>query len=150
MAEVFYMPAAPARSLWVLLLVIALVVLPLVLLSYIATSGRTTRYELTENGLSIRGTLYGRTIRWSDIHAGEIRAVNLSQEHALQPRLRTNGIGLPGYQAGWFRLREGGRGLLFVTDRSRVVVVPTTLGYTLLVSVTEPESFLERARSLAG
>lgn len=50
-----------------------------------------------------------------------------------------------GGQAGWFRLRRG-NGLLFVTDPSRVVAVPTTDGYVLLASVGDPDAFLEALR----
>ncbi len=33
--------------------------------------------------------------------------------------------------------------LLFVSDRTRVVRIPTTLGYTLYLSPAAPESFLK-------
>jgi hypothetical protein len=146
MPDVFVMPPAPARSMWVVLIAIALVVLPMLLLGYVMKSGRTTRYQVTESGLTIRGTLYGRTIPWDALAVADARHVNLSTERPLQPTLRTNGIGLPGYQAGWFRLRQSGKGLLFVTDRSRVVAIPTTLGYTLLLSVNDPLAFLDAAQ----
>jgi hypothetical protein len=77
--------------------------------------------------------------------------VNLSETPEYQPTLRTNGLGLPGYQAGWFRLRRAGKGLLFLTDRSHVVVIPTRLGYTILLSTPEPERMVEALhRSSAG
>ena len=37
----------------------------------------------------------------------------------------TNGIGLPNYQAGWFRLKNQRQSTVFVTDWSRSVIVPT-------------------------
>ncbi len=55
---------------------------------------------------------------------------------------RTNGIGLPNYQSGWFRLANGSAALLFVTDWSRAVVVPTTEHFDLLVSPADPQAFL--------
>ncbi len=58
-------------------------------------------------------------------------------------RTRTNGAGLPGYQAGWFRLQSGEKALVFVTDLERVVYVPTNEGYSLLLSVEEPDEFLD-------
>lgn len=143
MPDVFVMPPAPTRSMWVILVAIVLVVLPMLLLGYVLKSGRTTHYQVTESGLSIRGTLYGRMIPWNALAVTDARHVDLSTERGLQPTMRTNGIGLPGYQAGWFRLRQAGKGLLFVTDRSRVVAIPTTLGYTLLLSVNDPVAFME-------
>lgn len=149
MTEVFAMPPAPARALWLLAAVAALLLGLLLLFGYFAVASRTTRYELSPAGLAIRGTLYGRTLPWSDLVAAEARVVDLSATPELQPNLRTNGIGLPGYQAGWFRLRRAGKGLLFLTDRSRVVAIPTRLGYTLLLSAVEPERFVESLRRAA-
>ena len=143
MPEVFVMPPAPTRSMWVILVAIVLVVLPMLLLGYVMKSGRATRYQVTESGLAIRGTLYGRTVPWSALAVAEARHLDLATARDFQPTMRTNGIGLPGYQAGWFRLRQAGKGLLFVTDRSRVVAIPTTLGYTLLLSVNDPAAFME-------
>ena len=34
----------------------------------------------------------------------------------LRPGLRTMGTGLPGYRAGWFRLRNGEKALLYLTE----------------------------------
>jgi hypothetical protein len=39
-------------------------------------------------------------------------------------------------------LHGRGKGLLFLTDRSRTVYVPTTDGYALLISPADPESLL--------
>jgi hypothetical protein len=53
---------------------------------------------------------------------------------------------MPGYQGGWFRLENGESGLLYLTDWQRVAVVPTTDGYTLLLSPADPEGFLAALR----
>jgi hypothetical protein len=147
MPSVFLIPPAPPRALWFLALIVALLFALLLLFLYFAHASRYTRYELSSVGLAIRGTFYGRQIAWDDLRVEEARVVNLAAEPEMQPNLRTNGIGLPGYQAGWFRLRRAGRGLVFLTDRSRVVVVPTALGYTLLLSVNEPEKFVDALRN---
>ena len=139
---------APPRAL-ALLAVFALLVLPILgMLGYFAYSARSTRFELKPDGLAIRGTLYGRTIPWSVLRTDEAVAVDLGARADLRPTLRTNGLGLPGYRAGWFRLRAG-RGLLFVTDPARVVAVPTSDGYTLLLSVPEPDRFVAALKDAA-
>ena len=56
--------------------------------------------------------------------------------------MRTWGTGLPGYQSGWFRLRNGERALVYLTDRRKAVYVPTALGYSLLLSPDDPGAFL--------
>jgi hypothetical protein len=60
--------------------------------------------------------------------------------------LRTNGIGLPGYQVGWFRLKNGETALLYVTDESTVTYLPTTEHDVLLLSVENAEAFLQALR----
>lgn len=59
------------------------------------------------------------------------------------------GTGLPGYQAGWFRLTNGERALLYLTDRRRAVYVPTTAGYSVLLSPAEPDAFVSALRAIA-
>lgn len=46
-------------------------------------------------------------------------------------------------------LRNGEEALLYLTDRRRAVYVPTTLGYSLLLS-EQPERFVERLRAIAS
>ena len=68
------------------------------------------------------------------------------RDPALGPALRTFGTSIGGYKAGWFRLRDGERALLYVTDPTRVAYVPTTNGYAVLVSVADPAAFLTSLR----
>ena len=63
--------------------------------------------------------------------------------------MRRMGTGLPGYQAGWFRLRGGEKALLYLTDRSKAVYIPTTNDYSLLLSPADPDGFLETLREQA-
>ena len=68
----------------------------------------------------------------------------------LQPKWRRIGTALPGYQAGWFRLRNGEKALLYLTDRTRAVYIPTTAGYSLLLSPADPDAYLSRLRAVLG
>ncbi|HMF09269.1 MAG TPA: PH domain-containing protein, partial [Thermoanaerobaculia bacterium] len=78
------------------------------------------------------------------------RAVDLRIDTALNPAVRTMGTALPGYRAGWFRLRDGEKALCYLTDASRVAYVPTNAGYAVLVSVEDPAVFLASLKRLAG
>jgi hypothetical protein len=64
------------------------------------------------------------------------------------PKRRTFGTGLPGYQAGWFRLESGEKALLYLTDRSRAVYIPTTAGYSVLLSPENPDGLLAAIASI--
>ena len=72
--------------------------------------------------------MYGRYISRADMIVEKSRSLTYYWKF-LSACLRTNGIGLPHYLAGWFRLCNGTKALMFVTDRRNVVLIPTTLGF---------------------
>ncbi|HEY7188401.1 MAG TPA: PH domain-containing protein [Vicinamibacterales bacterium] len=110
--------------------------------AFATTGARMSRFEVSSEGLRLRGDLYGRLIPLSELRIDSARRVSLDADPDLAPRRRTMGTGLPGYQAGWFRLRNGEKALLYLTDRSRAVYVPTTSGYSVLLSPADPDAFL--------
>jgi len=81
--------------------------------------------------------------------AGAARHVNLAQMPELQPARKTMGTSFSGYQSGWFRLRNGDRALLYLTDRQKAVYVPTTEGYGVLLSPSQPEQFVAALNTVA-
>jgi hypothetical protein len=143
MNDIFRIVPASTKVLWVLGGIALLLVGILFLLGYVAYSSRHVRFGVSPRGLSIIGGLYGRTIPAGSLMVDQARLLNLAEYEEYRPRFRTNGIGLPGYQAGWFRLRNEDKALLFVIDGTRVVHIPTTEGYAVLLSVVKPEAFLE-------
>ena len=150
MVDTFPIVPAATRGLWILVAVLVVVFAAITALLVTSARGATrTQFELSTEGLRVRGDLYGRLIPPSSLRGGAARMVDLRAERDLQPRLRTMGTAVPGYRAGWFRLRNGRDGLLYLTDRWRAVHVPTTAGYDLLISPQEPERFLERLRAIA-
>jgi hypothetical protein len=88
-------------------------------------------------------------VPWERLVVEEATTVDMERTPAYEPSVRTRGTGLPGYHAGWFRTRGGEKVFAVITDRSRVAHVPTREGYRLLLSVEEPERFLERLRALS-
>ena len=84
-----------------------------------------------------------RFIPREEIAVEGVKVVNLNVDSEYKPKARTNGIGLPGYAEGWFRLQNMEKALLFVTDRSNVVYIPTNKDYSVLLSVREAEEFAE-------
>jgi len=107
---------------------------------------RMVTFEVSEQDVRVSGGLYGRSIPRAALDVASARLVDRGAEPGLAPRSRTNGIGLPNYQSGWFRLADGSRALLFVTDWAKAVALPTAEGYTLLVSPADPQAFLAAIR----
>ena len=137
-------PIAPVSpgGMWGIVAVVLLLVALAILFAAIALSPRRATFVISSDGIRIKRALYGRTVPGESLDVEKARQVDLTHERSLQPVLRTNGIGLSGYSEGWFKLRNGEKALLFVTDRSRVVYVPTDLGYSLMLNVSEPAQFL--------
>lgn len=147
--EVFGIAPTTSRAMW-LLAVVPAVLLVVFAVGTVVTlkSARASRFEVSSEGLRLRGGGYGRTIAAEHLRLPDIRRLDLDQTPELQPRWRTMGTGMPGYSAGWFRLRNGERALLYLTDRSRAVYIPTSLGYSVLLSPSDPEGLVDALRRL--
>ena len=111
----------------------------------VALGFRTPNFVVDEQAVRISNSLYGRAIDVADLHLDQARLVDLATSPELSPKWRTNGIGLPGRQSGWFRLRNGEKALLFLTRRNRILYIPSKSDYVLMLSPDNAESFLPQA-----
>jgi len=130
---------------------IAVVVLALALLFWWIAWGTSQMSVAIGHGvLQVRVPIYGREIPVTRLDAARAAVVDLGASPQLRPKLRTNGISVPGLGVGWFRLSDGSKALLAITRRSDVLYVPTHDGYVLLLSVRKPQRVLEQLRAAAG
>ena len=143
-------PIAPAdsRYFWLLIPVIVILLAAIALLATSLRGAHASRFEIRADGLRLEGDLYGRLLPKSQLRVDLARRVDLTREEQLRPKWRRIGTALPGYQSGWFRLRNGEKALLYLTDRARAVYIPTTAGYSLLLSPADPDGFLAQLRSV--
>jgi hypothetical protein len=141
-AKVFPIIPASAKAMWVMLPVALILIVMAALVVFIVYSTKNAKFEVTDGGLRIKGALYGRFIPKDTFVKSGARILNLDREGDFQPRTRSNGIGLPGYSEGWFKLKNGEKALLFLTDRTKVVYLPTNKDYTLMLSAKHPEEML--------
>jgi hypothetical protein len=100
------------------------------------------RFEISPQAIDIRGDLYGRSIPRSQLVLDQARVVDLNVEPRFRKFLKLNGIGLPHYKSGWFLLKNSDRALVFMTRFDQAVVVPTTAGYTLMITPDQPAELL--------
>lgn len=143
---VFPMVPAASKSLWFFTIISLVLVGALVLMLWLAWSMQNVRFTVSHEGLRLQGDLWGRLIPLKSLKLDEAVATNLNTDKDHQPKWRTMGTGLPGYSAGWFKLRNGVKALLYVTDRTRVVRIPTTEGYTVMLSVNDPAFLIDVLR----
>lgn len=120
----------------------------LAILIYALVANKFTEFTVDDNTLGIKRALYGKSIAISSLDLQNTRVLDLTKDinKPLRPIIRTNGIGLPYYQAGWFRLHNRDKALLFTTNMKNVVHIPTNEGYALMLSVDDTEKFLESIR----
>jgi hypothetical protein len=76
--------------------------------------------------------------------------VDFSSDPGYGLAVRTNGVGLPGYKGGWFRLQNGQRALVFYTGSPKAVYLTTQREYSLLLSVERPDEFQIALRRAGG
>ena len=106
----------------------------------------TTNLSTTvdDTSLQLHLPIYGRSIPLASLDIDSARIANLDETRELKPRWPTNGIGMPGYAVGWFKLRNGEKALAAVTASQKVVYMKTSEGYSLLLSLEQPQQFLDQ------
>jgi len=130
---------APPVVLWCVVLLLGALA---ALFAYLAFNLNSVKFVITSQGLRIKSPMYGRTIPMASLETAKARILDLSRDQDYQPSWRTNGIGLPGYGAGWFKLKNSEKALIFLTSKSQVVYLPTTEGFSLLLSTEKAEDFI--------
>lgn len=146
MRHVFTIVPAGAGPLWFVAGLSAFLIALMLLFGWIAWSSRHATFEISPDGLRLVGDVWGRRIPAAALQVELARPVDLEREAPLRPVSRRMGTGIPGFAAGWFRLANGDKALIYLTDRHRVAYVPTTEGYVLLLSTAEPERFVRLLR----
>ena len=141
----FPITASPTSAIWVAGIIAVITLAMGGLFTWFAFTTSSLSTAIDNDALTIRVPFYGRSIPLSNLELEAAQIVDLNQsEH--KPTTRTNGIGLPGYAVGWFRLQNGEKALAAITSRDKVLYVPTTEGYALLLSLNDPNTFLSHAR----
>jgi hypothetical protein len=150
METVYSIVPASGRIYWLLVPIFLLLIGVMAIMGVTALGAQQSRVVLTDDTLRIRGDLYGRSIPIELLNVDSARVVDLRGEPSLQPVSRRMGTGMPGYSAGWFRLRNGARALVYLTARDRVAYVPVADGYVLLLSLRDPDAMIRDLRRRAS
>lgn len=126
----------------------ALFVLPPLLL-FLLLAMRRRAVELRAGILDVRAALYRKRVPVADLDLERARVVNLDERTELRPWLKSNGMSMPGFQAGHFRLRgDFGKAFCLLTQRERVLSLPLRDGKAqLLLSLEQPQALLGALRA---
>ncbi len=141
--DVFAIAPASSKPLWFIAVICVILAAVLMAMAYTAYSSQNSRVEIDNDRIRLVGDFWGREIPFRLIRLPDARILDLHRKSELAPRHRTFGTGLPGYASGWFKLRNGEKALAYLSRRTDVVYLPTSDGYSLLLSVENPHSFLD-------
>jgi hypothetical protein len=148
MDKVFGMIPAGSGPIWFVAGISLILLAAIALLVFVGYSSKNIKFEVNDQGLRISSALYGRFIPRADIVTDGVKVIDLRVNTEYTPASKSNGSGLPGYNEGWFKLKNKEKALLFLTDRAHVVYVPTNKGYSVLMSVLESDEFAGLIRNL--
>ena len=124
MADTFIITPASAKPMWLMGTVCLVVAIVLGALSYTAYASRHSSVQLDASALRIVGDFWGRTIPLAPIEAHRAKIIDLGSRPEFKPTRRTFGTGMPGYSSGWFKLANGEKALVYLTQGRQVVMCP--------------------------
>lgn len=113
------------------------------LLAYFLIGGSRAKTIVSEDVLRLDIPVYGRSIAGASVDKAGARVITFSSSPQLKPRLRTNGMSVPGYHVGRFSLANGSRALVALTAMDReVAYLPLVDGTAVLLSVRDPKGLI--------
>lgn len=114
---------------------------------FLYQQGRST-LVLQADKLTLNVPWYGKQVSLDHVMVDQVRLLDGDDEEWAFA-WRTNGIGLPQYQVGWFSTK-GGHKVLAARTTGALVLIPTDHGYSLLVSVYDAERLVAELSGLSS
>lgn len=107
------------------------------------------RLQLRDDGIAIATTFYSRRFTFDELQLDAARVIDLREQTGLRPRFKLNGVDMPGFHSGGFRLRDGRNAFVAMAAGPRVLWLPTRAGRQLLLEVQQPQIALDALRHAA-
>ncbi len=99
--------------------------------------------------LVVAAAFYTRRVAVDALDLAQARVLDLAEHTGHAPMLGLNRLGLPGFRAGHYLLRNRQRAFCLLTAFDRVLVLPQRDGKVLLLSPARPLDLLGHLRELA-
>ncbi|MEW8254254.1 MAG: PH domain-containing protein [Candidatus Thiodiazotropha taylori] len=142
--DIFYITPVSSRSLFFLGVLCVLMAIMFLLFAHSAYWSRNCQVHLSDKQLEIVGDLWSRVIKIDRVNFSNIQLLDLYKADDYALKFRTLGLRVPGYSSGWHRLRNGEKALVYITNRHEVIYIPTYDGYSLLLSIENPNDFMSK------
>lgn len=112
-----------------------------------AMAVRNPVVHLSTDGLKIRVSFIDKTWTLASMDRAGAKLVNLENSRDLRPKWKLWGAAMPGLSSGLFKLYNGEKAHVYLTDRSTVVFIPSQSG-PILLSLQRPKDFLAALQGL--
>ena len=116
----------------------------------IATAFKRHRIEVADGMVTVIAGWHRSRLGLAELRLDGARVGALDEDPGWKPWLKSNGMAVPGFRAGWFRTRGFQRVFACITDGERVLWIPTARKHALLLQAARPQELLARLRALAA
>lgn len=123
---------------WALILI---VLIGPIIVAFSLKGVRNPVLELDNDSLRLKVSFIEKRWKTSEIDKAAASIVNLESRTELRPKWKLWGAALPGLSSGLFKLYNGQKAHVYLTDRNKVVYIPTQNG-PILLSLERPKEFL--------
>jgi hypothetical protein len=103
--------------------------------------------RLDPDGLKIRVTFVNKSWTLASMDRDGAKLLNLENSKDLRPKWRLWGAAMPGLSSGLFKLYNGDKAHVYITDKAKIVYIPTQNG-PILLSLVRPKEFLETLQAM--
>lgn len=107
------------------------------------------RLRFDADALVLKSGFNGCTVAYADLQLDNARVVDLAERTEYKPMLKLNGTGLTRFKGGWYLLRDRSRAFVAITGGPRVLWIPTSKTYSLLLQPSQPQALLDALRTMA-
>ena len=101
-------------------------------------------------GVDVTTGFIRRRLAWPQLHMDQARVLSLGERPEVKPVFKSRGLRLPGFRSGWYRTRTLRKQLVATAGGDRVLWLPTTQGYDLVLQPRNPQAALARLRELSA
>jgi len=117
------------------------------LLLFGAWGARNPVATLGPSGLQLKVSFIRQTWSLAEINRDDAMKINLENRKELRPKWKLWGAAMPGLSSGLFKLHNGDKAHVYLTDKTKVVYLQTQKGVVLL-SLERPGDFLDYLKGL--
>ena len=106
------------------------------------------RLSVDAGGIEVVTTLYRNRVPLQELELDAARVIDIDEYPERRPFFKTSGVAMPGFRSGWFHTRKLKKEFIATAGGKRLLWLPTTRGYALLLQPRNPKALLDRLLEL--